>query len=107
VREVCLAVIVGDFLRRGTRAQQDESCYCDECDSLCRSTLLCADNRSSPTSSKHFTYQTDSLLFRSPDCELLILQTWAVRFLFSISFRRIGRALILAVTVSRRAGCAF
>src|SRR5208283_2164006 len=67
VREVCLAVITADFLRRGTRAQQDESCYCDECDSHCGSTLLCADKRSSPTSSRHFTFQTDSLLLRSPD----------------------------------------
>src|SRR5271167_690964 len=68
VREVCLAVINADFLRRGTRAQQDKSCYCDECDSHRGSTLLCADKRSSPTSSRHFTFQTESLLLRSPDC---------------------------------------
>jgi len=29
LRELCVAVVTGDFLRYGTRAQQNESCYCD------------------------------------------------------------------------------
>src|SRR5208282_959097 len=80
VHEVCLAVIIADFLRRrGTRAQQDESCYCDECDSHCGSTLLVRTSVPLRPLLGISPSKQNRCSFVHLIVELLILRTWAVR----------------------------
>src|ERR1700732_4495025 len=81
-----LLLVIADFLRRSTRAQHDKSCYCDECDSHCGSTLPCVDKRSSPTSHGISPSKQNGCSFVHLIVELLILRAWAVRFPIFVCF---------------------